>query len=58
MHSRDMEKRQGCGRDTVGSSKIEYGVFSTNYGFVRKTTGSGFWFDVQEEWRWNTVEAL
>ena len=34
MHSRDMEyivgllqKRQGCGRDTVGSSKIEYGDF-------------------------------
>ena len=51
MHSRDMEY-------IVGSSKIEYGVFGTNHGFVRKTTGPGFWLDVQEEWRWNTVEAL
>ena len=65
MHSRDMEYIVGLlknGKDAEAilsvRRKLNMAFFGTNHGFVRKTTGPGFWLDVQEEWRWNTVEAL
>ena len=65
MHSRDMEYIVGLlknGKDAEGilsvRRKLNMAFLARTTDLSGKTTGSGFWFDVQEEWRWNTVEAL
>ena len=61
MHSRDMEYIVGLlknGKDAEAILSVRRKLNMALLARTKDLSGSGFWFDVQEEWRWNTVEAL